>query len=316
MPMKKHTVSVEIARRVAVPIAMSDTPNSTAHVSSIGISLRSRSAAPAPRSRPRPMVTAGQSRSGTFMATSRVGSKAKRTATARSGKRSSVCAISSIRIGQGAAPVVAIGDPPDGVARRLRAGRPRASRQEDPVGRRGRDTEAHHGEPRRAGRCAAGQQRAQAREHQAPASHAPVPGEAEVEPDDEREPAERDLDDRLEGGEVVGAYEAERVRAEHEAQGRVLHSRRQTEAAHAAAADEEAAEIREHEQADEDENRVHGRRLPSRPGCLPVTSRSVGQARCPARPWPAQRRLRRRRRRCRTWGPPRCASTRRRGRWR
>ena len=91
-----------------------------------------------------------------------------------------------------------------------------------------------------------------------------------------------DLRNRLKRIEEVAAQDPEQLRAEDEAERDVLRARRQAEAAERAAADQEAAEIRQHQERHQDRNRAH-RGWPPLSGIFSAAMRSAITAESAAR---------------------------------
>ncbi len=85
---------------------------------------------------------------------------------------------------------------------------------------------------------------------------APSARATEVEPDDEREPAERDLNERLELVDHRAFDEPERMRTDRETEADELDPGRQTTGG-AAAADDQAPHVGEEQEAHQERDRAH-----------------------------------------------------------
>ena len=124
----------------------------------------------------------------------------------------------------------------------------------------------------------AGDEGDRAGHHEARKPDAPMAEERVVETKDEREPPERSVGDGLEGVEHRTFDQPEHVGTDHEAEQQVLAAGGKTEAADRAAADEEAPDVREHEQPHEQKKGVHGRRLALRPRATSSRTRAAARA--------------------------------------
>src|SRR5439155_7947855 len=112
-------------------------------------------------------------------------------------------------------------------------------------------------EPHRGGHARAREDPGEHAQHDVPGARAPLAGATEVEADEEREPAQRDLREGLEGHEELAPEDAEHARAEDEAERDVLDPGREPRPSNGAPADEERPQVRQDEQPHEEEDRVH-----------------------------------------------------------
>ena len=246
-------------------------------MSSAASTVRTSSAIPPPSTRPRATVTAGHCHGRSTSPTPSTGARAKRQATASKGKKSSVWASSFKRSASGPRGAVSLEDPADRVARGLRARGAGASCDEDPLGRRRAGVEDRDRAPRRRRRRASGQRGAEGREDEAPAAHPLASRVPEVQADREGEPSDGHVDDRLEGDERVAADHPQHARSEDEAERGELDARGQPHAGGRPPRHEEAAEVRQDQQAHEHQDGAHGLE-PPRPSPMPPSRRATETA--------------------------------------